>query len=286
MENKGLRVIGVGWGRTGTKTLCKVLTDDFGLKCHHMEEVFANDTANLFYQLAMLDPNDTKTRHKLFDQIFDSNSKTKNAYLATVDWPTTKFWRELIDYYPNAKVLLSIRDPEKWYKSASQTIWKAHRIMQNCLLIRLKLYKFIPPMFYHEQMMTTCLDDKLPSEKNMDDCNITSSMCGKFNDKEYIINKFNKHIEQVKEYVSKDRLVIIDVTKHGYDQLIEGIKDVAIKIPNDKRGQKFARTNTNSGREWRNRIMFATIARATFDVIIVAIVTGVVFKAYQMLKYQ
>ena len=92
---------------------------------------------------------------------------------------------------------------------------------------------------------------RLSSEKEKDNNEITDSMCGKFKDKEYIMDKFDKHIEAVKKYVAKDRLFIIDVRKDGYTELIEGIKDVAIKIPNDKRCKKFPKMN--SKQEWNRK---------------------------------
>jgi hypothetical protein len=46
-----------------------------------------------------------------------------SGYAAAVDWPASAFWRELADVYPNAPVLLSSRDPEKWWESANATIF-------------------------------------------------------------------------------------------------------------------------------------------------------------------
>src|SRR5205807_8645478 len=48
-----------------------------------------------------------------------------NGYQSTVDWPGTAFWRELVETYPNAKVILPVRDPESWYESAASTIFRA-----------------------------------------------------------------------------------------------------------------------------------------------------------------
>jgi hypothetical protein len=46
-------------------------------------------------------------------------------YVALVDWPGGAFWPELHAAFPDALVLLSVRDPEAWYKSASNTIFLA-----------------------------------------------------------------------------------------------------------------------------------------------------------------
>ena len=46
-----------------------------------------------------------------------------DGYQATVDWPGCSFYRELMRQYPEAKVILTVRDPERWYDSARQTIY-------------------------------------------------------------------------------------------------------------------------------------------------------------------
>ncbi|CAF1298040.1 unnamed protein product [Rotaria sp. Silwood1] len=52
-----------------------------------------------------------------WERIFD-------GYDATVDWPAARFWKTLIQYYPDAKVILNVRDAEKWYDSVKNTIYK------------------------------------------------------------------------------------------------------------------------------------------------------------------
>jgi hypothetical protein len=52
-------------------------------------------------------------------------SEMLSRYRAIVDWPGAAFWRELSEANPNALVLLSVRDPESWYRSASNTIFMA-----------------------------------------------------------------------------------------------------------------------------------------------------------------
>ena len=46
-----------------------------------------------------------------------------DGYVALVDWPGASFWREISAANPDALVLLSARDPEAWYRSASNTIF-------------------------------------------------------------------------------------------------------------------------------------------------------------------
>jgi hypothetical protein len=48
-----------------------------------------------------------------------------DGFPATVDWPTTYFWRALMARNPDAKILHSERPAEEWYQSISQTIFPA-----------------------------------------------------------------------------------------------------------------------------------------------------------------
>src|SRR4051812_21157075 len=102
-----LRVIGAGWGRTGTASLREAF-GTLGLRSHHMAEVFEHpEQADWFARAAQGDAD--------WDAIYA-------GYDVTVDWPGASFWRELAQTYPDAKVLLTIRDPEQWYESFFDTI--------------------------------------------------------------------------------------------------------------------------------------------------------------------
>ncbi|MGH3489273.1 MAG: sulfotransferase family protein [Actinopolymorphaceae bacterium] len=105
-----LRLIGAGWGRTGTVSVRSALAI-LGYTPHHMSEVFAHpEQAQLFVEAA--DDPDFEWRRIYAD------------YTATLDWPGCAFWRELADAYPDAKVLLSVRDAAEWFDSYSGTIYR------------------------------------------------------------------------------------------------------------------------------------------------------------------
>jgi Sulfotransferase domain len=46
------------------------------------------------------------------------------GYIAQVDWPGASFWREISTANPDALVLLSVREPDAWYRSAWNTIFQ------------------------------------------------------------------------------------------------------------------------------------------------------------------
>ena len=105
-----LSVIGAGFGRTGTLSL-KLALEQLGFgPCYHMLEVFKDPQAPLRWEAAADGRPD-------WEQIF-------HGYRATVDWPGATFWRELAYAYPEAKVILTVRDPEAWFVSTQATIFK------------------------------------------------------------------------------------------------------------------------------------------------------------------
>ncbi len=106
-----LKVVGAGVGRTGTHSLKLALEQLLGGPCHHMLEVLG-DPAQVPGWMDAIDGKPT-------DWSF------LDRYVSLVDWPGASFWPELAAANPDALVLLSVRDPEEWYKSASNTIFLA-----------------------------------------------------------------------------------------------------------------------------------------------------------------
>ena len=106
----GLQVVGAGVGRTGTNSLKVALEQLLGQPCHHMHEMF-DDPGQIPAWTAAIDGEPT-----------DWNALTA-GYAALVDWPGASFWPELTAANPDALVLLSVRSPESWYTSASNTIF-------------------------------------------------------------------------------------------------------------------------------------------------------------------
>jgi hypothetical protein len=106
-----LSVIGAGFGRTGTLSL-KLALEQLGFgPCYHMLEVIKNPAAPGAWEAAA----DGKPVD--WEAVFD-------GYRASVDWPGATFYRELAEAYPQAKVVLTLRDPESWFASTQATIFR------------------------------------------------------------------------------------------------------------------------------------------------------------------
>jgi hypothetical protein len=104
-----LRVIGVGFGRTGTLSL-KLALEALGVgPCYHMMELAERRAhADSWIRAARGEPLDCQG-------IFAD-------FAAALDWPATAFWREIVAAYPDARVILTVRDEASWYASFRDTI--------------------------------------------------------------------------------------------------------------------------------------------------------------------
>jgi hypothetical protein len=105
-----LVVVGAGVGRTGTHSLKVALEQLLDAPCHHMVEILADPT-QIPGWIDAIEGRPVDWCAML------------SRYRAIVDWPGGSFWRELSAANPDALVLLSVRDPEGWYRSASNTIF-------------------------------------------------------------------------------------------------------------------------------------------------------------------
>jgi hypothetical protein len=106
----GLQVVGAGLGRTGTHSLKLAFEQLLGGPCYHMLEVINRPDQAAAWAAAVRGEQPDWTSFLA-------------EYVATVDWPAAAFWRELSESAPDAFVVLSVRDPEEWWESASRTIF-------------------------------------------------------------------------------------------------------------------------------------------------------------------
>ena len=212
-KGEGLKVIGAGFGRTGTTSLCFALTK-LGFPCYHMRAVVENQP-----HISLWINVEEKKEYK-WDEIFEK-------YTATVDWPAAKYYKvfliefinkskkkrklkrryvkELMEKYPEAKVLLSERDAEKWYKSCMDTIYLAAKLNAG--------FPFI--------IFARVLGHRFSLFQKMVDTIVWSgTFRSQFEDKEKAIKMFNDHNDEVKRVVPKEKLLVYSV-QEGWSPLCE-----------------------------------------------------------------
>ena len=172
-----LSVIGAGFGRTGTSSL-KIALEQMGVgRCYHMIEVFPNPAAPAFWErVAESEPFE-------WEEIFA-------PFAATVDWPGCKFYWELAHHYPDAKVILTERDPERWYKSCQETIFSdAH----------------------FEELRGSPFEGMIKKI-------VYDTFDGRRHDKDHVIGVYKRHNAEVRKAIPPERLLVYQVSE-GWEPL-------------------------------------------------------------------
>ncbi|MCB0099445.1 MAG: hypothetical protein KDE46_27115 [Caldilineaceae bacterium] len=204
-----IKVIGAGFGRTGTASL-KVAVEKLGFsKCYHSESLGEHpEHKQIWFDLLAGKPIN-------WDALFA-------GYQGAMGLPTTILYRELMNQYPKAKVILTMRDPERWYESASQTILQMPSGPQLAMMRVVSLFK--PEL--KKVLPIIAVGRKIGMEYFFN------------NDlsKEHVIKRFHEHNEQVRQTVPPDKLLIYEV-KEGWAPLCDFLN---VPVPDEP----FPRTNT------------------------------------------
>jgi hypothetical protein len=223
-----IKLIGAGFGRTGTTSLKAALEELGFAKCYHMIEVLSHPAHAPLWAAALAgQPSD-------WSNLFA-------GYRATVDWPGCTFYQELMRVYPEAKVLLTVRDPDKWYESTHNTIDQLPR-SPAMRILRL----FVPHLRRFYAMNETLIWQ--------------GTFGGQFADREHAIAIFQAHIVAVKEYVPAERLLVYDV-REGWAPLCHFL-NVPVPV-----GKPFPRLNDTATMQ---HMMWVSLA------VLVGILLGVV----------
>jgi hypothetical protein len=188
--------------------------------CHHMTEVLQNP-AHIYRWLDL-----AEGRPITWDTLMA-------GYASCVDWPAAAYWRELADHYPNAKVILTVRDPERWLASMNATIFKQRaraRTWQARAATRI----------------STLLNTDFAAFTRMARLVMTDRVFGDpVPDAETAVKIFTKHVEEVKAAIPPDRLLVFEVAQ-GWGPLCDFL---GVPVPDEP----FPRTNDTAAFEQRAR---------------------------------
>jgi hypothetical protein len=208
-----LEIIGAGFGRTGTNSL-KLALEHLGFgPCHHMFEVRDNPE--------LLPPWEAAARGESvdWDAVF-------RGYRSQVDWPGARYWRELAEHFPDAKVILSVRDPDAWFDSVQVTIapFLAARGKHTSAHVNA-----IAEMG-HQAIEVQIFDNRL-------------------SDRDHAIEVFKKHIAEVQSEIPRRRLLTFEL-QQGWKPLCDFLNVEIPDIP-------FPKTNSSKefvNEEWKQEV--------------------------------
>ena len=175
-----MKVIGAGFGRTGTLSM-KAALERLGYgPCYHMVELLDHPEHGPLWTAAL------RGEAIAWEELFGS-------YESATDWPACTFWRELADRYPDAKVVLTVRDPERWWNSIDTTLFSMSRAGQ------------------------------LPARHAVGEVGqlvMGAAFDGRTTDREHVIRRFEEHNERVRQGIPAERLLVFEVSE-GWGPLCE-----------------------------------------------------------------
>jgi hypothetical protein len=122
------------------------------------------------------------------------------GYTSTVDWPGLMIWRELAAANPDAKIILTVRDPQTWYASAAATIFAR---MMEFEALRADPTAVDPVRRRHMEMVNTVVVEKT---------------FGGSLGKSHAIRVFNAHNDEVRRSVPPGRLFVYE-SGEGWEPL-------------------------------------------------------------------
>ena len=168
-----LDIVGAGFGRTGTLSL-KLALERLGFgPCHHMRELVESaEQVALWARVARGETTD-------WDEVY-------RGYRATVDWPGARYWRELAGHFPQAKVILTVRDPRRWYESVEASIYQGVTMQVGD-----------PAVAAMRDVVRQLVWD--------------GEFGGRFADMEHAIGVFTEHNDAVRRAIPADRLLEFEV---------------------------------------------------------------------------
>ena len=182
-----MKVFGAGFGRTGTMSLKFALEKLRIGPCYHMREVVSRPShIKLWYDIS-------RGEHPNWNRLFsDFNS--------AVDFPVCLFYKQLINKFPEAKFILTLRDFDTWYISTANTIYKVPSILPDWF------EKVVYPIRMFIVMQVNLIWVGLFKNN--------------FSDRDSTKLVYYEHIESVKKIIPADKLLIYNV-KEGWEPLCE-----------------------------------------------------------------
>ncbi len=186
-----LQVIGAGFGRTGTLST-KMALETLGIgPCYHMKELYGHPEHLPLWQRA------SRGEAADWETVF-------GEFKATVDWPATAMWADLVEHYPDARVVVNVRPVEAWADSMQQTVCKLLAVRKR------------HPDSYVRDVLEVAY--RLIAEQ---------AFGGRLDDRQALISAFEAHTDTLKRSLPPERVLFFDVSD-GWPPLCEFL---ALEIP-------------------------------------------------------
>jgi hypothetical protein len=251
-----LEVFGAGVGRTGTLSL-KIALEKLGFgPCHHMR--------------VLLEQQDQHERIALWRRAAAGRAvdwaEVYRGFSSSTDWPGARFWREITTAFPDAKVILTVRDPDSWYESSMKTIAPIvngtppgmERLPKWLVRVLPKVLGRIPTRVARRLPGRLSRLPVFPQLLRMArEVILEGVFHNRLSDRKYAIQRYNEHNETVQKEIPSDRLLVFDV-RDGWEPLCEflGVPVPDEPFPHSNKHEEIQATverNTQRGARARAR---------------------------------
>jgi len=192
-----LQVIGAGLARTGTMSMKAALTQlGFG-RCYHMIDLLGNPQDVPYWEAA------SRGEAVDWESLFHDCK-------STIDYPGCRYYKQYMELYPEAKVVLTVRNPETWYESTRDTVYSVQsRVFDEDGNPRPGGSPFPGDPALQLRVMQLLRNDMWQGDYQ-----------GRFEDRDFVLDFWHDWVADVKASVPADRLLVFQVTE-GWGPLCE-----------------------------------------------------------------
>lgn len=181
-----MKLINAGLGRTGTTSL-KAALDHLGFgPGYHMFDVVSSEERLGHWEGIVCEGQEPD-----WAAVFD-------GYTSAVDGPCAIYYQQIMTAFPEAKIILTVRDAERWYRSTYDTLYQfavnGARMPAGGDSMQARLYRMVSTMIWN------------------------GLFDGRFEDQAHAIEVFHRHNQEVVDHVEEARLLVYDV-RQGWEPL-------------------------------------------------------------------
>nr|XP_039248431.1 uncharacterized protein LOC120326239 [Styela clava] len=262
-----MKIICAGLQKTGTKSLAEALRI-LGYNVHDIFEQF-------FYE------------KELWDKVLD-NTATISDYQrvlenvdAVTDWPALAVWEQIVQAFPDAKVILTVRSSEdEWYESMKHQFYVVNKYIEiNETLLEILLL-FSGPMRrefrrYENAFMPACFGVPKPYGRPTE---------------AFLRSRYRQHNAYVKSHFGNGKLLIYNV-KQGWEPLCQFLNMQVPEKPFPRKNIKSKLVHDVMDCTWEHDCGFGQIVRrqmrirfGALFVVLVAILSYFVYLLISMLS--
>ena len=239
-----MKIICAGWGRTGTRSLKYALEKLLGQPSYHMQNILLNKKDAIIWHRSIFRHNQKFNWEEIYE-----------GFGACLDFPSCNYYQELMKAYPDAKVILTIRDDQSWIKSCN---------VLNNQVLKSFTFRFLARIPGTSFKLQKDIHNEMILGKN-------GAFKGAVTDKDRM-KMFNEWNQSVIKYVPEDRLLVYQV-KEGWGPLCEFLD---APIPNDSFPYKNKTKNMGHMSRFIN-FMFVLIIAIIFGIIVSSVFFGIQF---------